>query len=387
MTLKEEIIRESKRLGIDKIGFTTAEPFAHLRKSLEEQKAAGHTSGFEHPVIEERLYPEKTFDQPQSIISIALAYPTKIHEEIPKDEKRGQFARASWGIDYHDILRDRLNRLIEFITTRGKQWQTEEEWRFAPQVDTGELIDVAVAQRAGLGFIGRNGLLITEEFGSFVYLGEIVTNIVFEPDEPGVFGCGDCTRCIDGCPTKALLGDGRMNAQRCLSYQTQTKGMMPEEYRKKMRNVIYGCDICQLVCPYNRGKDFHFHEEMEPKVDEVYPKLKPMLSISNKDFNQQFGHLAGSWRGKKPLQRNALIALANLGDRESLPEIAHCLKDVRPVIRGTAAWAIGRLGAKDPKEWVTVLQDALAKETDEEAKLEFEKAIAVLQTKRRKKQK
>lgn len=385
MTLKEEIIRESKRLGIDKIGFTTAEPFDHLKESLEEQKAAGHTSGFEHPVIEERLYPEKTFDRPQSIISIALAYPTKIHEEIPKDEKRGQFARASWGIDYHDILRDRLNRLIEFITTRGKQWQMEEEWRFAPQVDTGELIDVAVAQRAGLGFIGRNGLLITEEFGSFVYLGEIVTNIVFEPDEPGVFGCGDCTRCIDGCPTKALLGDGRMNAQRCLSYQTQTKGMMPEEYRKKMRNVIYGCDICQLVCPYNRGKDFHFHEEMEPKVDEVYPKLKPMLSISNKEFNQQFGHLAGSWRGKKPLQRNALIALANLGDRESLPEIANCLKDIRPVIRGTAAWAIGRLGARAPEEWLTILQDALVKETDEEAKLEFEKAIGTLQTKQRKK--
>lgn len=387
MTLKEEIIRESKRLGIDKIGFTTAEPFDHLRESLEEQKAAGHTSGFEHPVIEERLYPEKTFDQPQSIISIALAYPTKIHEEIPKDEKRGQFARASWGIDYHDILRDRLNRLIEFITTRGKQWQTEEEWRFAPQVDTGELIDVAVAQRAGLGFIGRNGLLITEEFGSFVYLGEIVTNIVFEPDEPGVFGCGDCTRCIDGCPTKALLGDGRMNAQRCLSYQTQTKGMMPEEYRKKMRNVIYGCDICQLVCPYNRGKDFHFHEEMEPKVDEVYPKLKPMLSISNKEFNQQFGHLAGSWRGKKPLQRNALIALANLGDRDSLTEVAACLKDVRPVIRGTAAWAIGRLGTKAPEVWLTVLQDSLVKETDEEAKLEFEKSIETLQSKQRKKQK
>lgn len=162
-----------------------------------------------------------------------------------------------------------------------------------------------------------NGLLITEEFGSFVYLGEVTTNIQFEPDEPVPNGCGDCTRCITGCPTGALLGDGRMNAQKCLSYQTQTKGMMPEEYRKKMRNVIYGCDICQLVCPYNKGKDFHFHEEMEPKIEEVYPKLAPLLTISNKEFKQQFGHLAGSWRGKKPLQRNALIALANLGLRLS----------------------------------------------------------------------
>ncbi|WP_165038048.1 tRNA epoxyqueuosine(34) reductase QueG [Enterococcus sp. ZJ1622] len=387
MTLKEEIIQESKRLGIDKIGFTTAEPFDYLKESLEEQKAAGHTSGFEHPVIEERIYPEKTFDEPKSIISIALAYPTKIHQEIPKDEKRGQFARASWGIDYHDILRDRLNRLIGFIQTRAAYWQQEEEWRFAPQVDTGELIDTAVAQRAGLGFIGRNGLLITEEFGSFVYLGEIITNIVFEPDKPGEFGCGDCTRCVTACPTKALLGDGRMNAQRCLSYQTQTKGLMPEEYRKKMRNVVYGCDICQLVCPYNQGKDFHFHEEMEPKADEVYPKLKPMLSMSNKEFKQQFGHLAGSWRGKKPLQRNALIALANLGDRSALPEIEECLTDIRPVIRGTAAWAIGRLGTKEPEKWQAVLTDSLEKETEEEVREELQQAMQMLQTKNRRKNK
>ncbi|ENZ6652903.1 tRNA epoxyqueuosine(34) reductase QueG [Enterococcus hirae] len=385
-TLKEEIIEESKRLGIDKIGFTTAEPFDYLKESLEEQKAAGHTSGFEHPVIEERLYLEKTFDRPQSIIAIALAYPTKIHEEVPKDEKRGQFARASWGIDYHDILRDRLNQLITFIQSRASVWQQEEAWRFAPQVDTGELVDVAVAQRAGLGFIGRNGLLITEEYGSFVYLGEIVTNIVFEPDEPGVFGCGDCTRCVTACPTKALLGDGRMNAQKCLSYQTQTKGLMPNEYRKKMRNVIYGCDICQLVCPYNQGKDFHFHEEMEPKVEEVYPKLKPMLSLSNKEFKQQFGHLAGSWRGKKPLQRNALIALANLGDTSALPEIESCLSDVRPVIRATAAWSIWRLGRKEPEKWLETLEQMKQREEDQEVITEIIEVQEMLakKTKRKK---
>jgi epoxyqueuosine reductase len=321
LTLKEKIIAESKKIGIDKIGFTTAEPFEYLKDSLIKQREAGHTSGFEHQVIDERIYPEKTFENPQSIIAIALAYPTRIHEEVPRDEKRGQFARASWGIDYHNILKDRLERLIEYIKTEATCEQEEAHWRFAPQVDTGELVDVAVAQRAGLGFIGKNGLLITEEYGSFVYLGEIITNIQFEPDTPVPNGCGDCTRCITGCPTGALLGDGRMNAKKCLSYQTQTKGMMPKEYRRKIRNTIYGCDICQLVCPYNKGKDFHFHKEMEPKPDEVFPKLTPMLSISNKQFKAQFGHLAGSWRGKKPLQRNALIALANLGGREALPDI------------------------------------------------------------------
>ena len=107
-------------------------------------------------------------------------------------------------------------------------------------------------------------MLITEEFGSYVYLGEIITNIPFEPDTPIENQCGDCTKCIDFCPTSALLGDGRMNGRRCLSYQTQTRGMMPEEYREKIRTVIYGCDICRQVCPFNKGKDFHFHEEMEP---------------------------------------------------------------------------------------------------------------------------
>ena len=139
--------------------------------------------------------------------------------------------------------------MIQFIKAQAENLEEAENWRFAPQVDTGELVDVAVAQRAGLGFIGRNGLLITEEFGSFVYLGEIVTNISFETDEAVPFGCGDCMRCVTARPTKALLGDGRMNAQRCSSYQTQTKGMMPEEYRKKMHNVIYGCDIVSWSVP------------------------------------------------------------------------------------------------------------------------------------------
>lgn len=366
-TLKERIISESKRLGIDKIGFTTAEPFEELKASLIAQREAGHTSGFEHQNIDERIYPELTFENPKSIISIALAYPTRIHEELPRDEKRGQFARASWGIDYHNILTDRLHQLIDFI----KAETANENWQFKPQVDTGEFVDVAVAQRAGLGFIGKNGLLITEEFGSFVYLGEIVTTIEFEPDEPVPNGCGDCTRCITGCPTNALIGDGRMNAKKCLSYQTQTKGPMPVEYRKKIRNIIYGCDICQLVCPYNKGKDFHFHQEMEPQPDEVYPKLVPLLEISNKEFKQQYGHLAGSWRGKKPLQRNALIALANLGARENLPEVMRCLKDPRPVIRATAIWAMSELTKRDPDETILFLEEFKEKETEEEVLTEL----------------
>lgn len=382
-SLKEKIIVESKRIGIDKIGFTTAEPFDDLEEKLKKQQELGHHSGFEHKVIEERIYPERIFTNPRSIISIALAYPTKIDDPPPKvkGERRGEFARASWGTDYHDVLRDRMNQLIEYIRQEAGESVT-----YKPMVDTGELVDVAVAQRAGLGFIGRNGLLITEEFGSYVYLGEIITNLEFSPDSPVPFGCGECTRCVDACPTGALLGDGRMNAQLCLSYQTQTKGMMDEQFRRKMGHVIYGCDICQIVCPYNKGKNFHFHPEMEPEPESIMPKLKPLLTISNRDFKEQFGHMSGSWRGKKPLQRNAIIALGNYRDKSALPDLLRCLEeDVRPVIRGTAAWSIAKIVSARDELVIDFLEEALLKEEDAEAYHEIQQAIETIKSKKEKK--
>lgn len=374
--LKEQIIAACREIGIDKVGFTTAAPFDNLKESLLEQKANGHTSGFEHQVLDERLYPELIFEGAQSIISIALAYPSKPLEkpEREKGVRRGAFARASWGVDYHFILREKLDRLVAFMAEKVPGA------RFKPMVDTGELMDTVVAQRAGLGFIGRNGLLITEEFGTFVYLGEIITDIVFEPDEPGVFGCGDCMRCVSACPTGALLGDGRLNAQVCLSYQTQTKGSMPLAFRRKMGHVIYGCDICQQACPYNAGKNFHLHPEMEPERERETPVLQPLLTISNKDFKDQFGMLAGSWRGKKPLQRNAIIALANYRDRSAVPELLRVMEtDVRPVMRGTAAWAIGQIVRDVNPELVAFFQERIEKEEDLEARAEMEMALAKLE--------
>lgn len=375
-SLKEQIIEKSKEIGIDKIGFATAEPFYELEERLVAQRQKGHHSGFEHPDIQDRVYPERIFEEPKSFISIALAYPNRLQNPPPrvKGERRGEFARASWGVDYHFILRDKMTQLIEYIEEIAGP-----DAAFKPMVDTGEVVDVAVAQRAGLGFIGRNGLLITEEFGTYVYLGEILTNLAFEPDEEVPFGCGDCYRCVDACPTDALLGDGRMNAKVCLSYQTQTKGFMPEEFRRKMGHVIYGCDICQLACPYNKGIDEHRHPEMEPEPEKVKPKLKPLLTISNKEFKREFGPMAGAWRGKKPLQRNAIIALGNYRDRTALPDLLRCIdEDVRPVIRGTAAWAISKIVRKSDDMVLEFLEEALVKETDPEAIIEFEKAIDVI---------
>lgn len=386
--LKEKIQKKSKELGIDKIGFASAAPFDHLAQGMQESKELGHTTGFEHPILEERIYPEKIFDSPKTIISIALAYPTlpsKKPERV-KGERRGAFARASWGEDYHFILSRRMEALIDYIKSEVNQ----EDVAFKPMVDTGELIDVRVAERAGIGFVGKNGLLVTKEFGSYVYLGELITNIEFPVDSPVDYGCGDCTRCVDFCPTNALLGNGKMNAQRCLSYQTQTKGFMPKEYRKKMGHVIYGCDICQQVCPYNKGKDFHLHPEMEPSVEETHPLLKPLVTISNKEFKERFGKMAGSWRGKKPLQRNAIIALANYRDKTAVPLLLKVMKeDMRPVMKGTAAWAVSEIISESSEELIHYFTEMLEKAqkieatTKEEADLvvELEEAIQTLHEK------
>ena len=152
---------------------------------------------------------------------------------------------------------------------------------------------------------------------------------------------------------------------------------MPDKYRRKMGKVIYGCDICQIVCPYNQGIDFHLHEDMEPEYEKTRPELEPLLTISNREFKERFGEMAGSWRGKKPLQRNAIIALANYRDRSSIPTLLGLIEnDSRPMIRGTSAWAISKIMRRNPnREIIAFLEEALEKEEDEETVREFQQAI------------
>lgn len=367
--LKQEIISYSKVIGIDKIGFTTADTFTEMKNRLIRQQELGYQSGFEEKDIEKRVNPSLIFDQPKSIIAIALAYPSKMSEspQGKKGDRRGIFCRASWGVDYHTILREKLKQLEEFILEKVP------EARFKSMVDTGELVDRAVAQRAGIGWSGKNCSIITPEFGSYVYLGEMITNLPFEPDEPMEDQCGSCNKCIDVCPTGALVQGGQLNAQRCIAFLTQTKGFLEEEFRDKLGNRIYGCDTCQTICPKNKGMDFHFHEEMEPDPELAKPRLTPLLTISNREFKDNFGEMSGSWRGKKPIQRNAIIALAHFKEQSSVPELIQVLnEDPRPVIRGTAAWALGKIGGEDAS---MALKHSNEKETDPDVLHEIEKAI------------
>ncbi|OHR72185.1 epoxyqueuosine reductase [Bacillus sp. HMSC76G11] len=371
--LKQDILSFSKSIGIDKIGFAQASVFDELKQRLIVHEQNGYQSGFEEPDLEKRTNPDVLLPGAKSIISIALAYPSKLKDapRSTKEDRRGIFCRASWGQDYHHVLRDRLNKLEVYIRERVPNAE------FKSMVDTGELSDRAVAERAGIGWSGKNCAIITPEFGSYVYLGEIVTNIPFSPDTPMEDRCGSCNICVDACPTGALVQGGQLDSNKCIAFLTQTKGFLADKYRKKLGNRLYGCDTCQTVCPENKGKDFHLHAEMEPDPEIAKPKLKPLLTMSNREFKEKFGHVSGSWRGKKPIQRNAIIALAHFKDQTAILELIQLMhKDPRPVIRGTAAWAIGSIGEK---ESLNDLQKALQLEEDEEVRNEIEKGISLIE--------
>ncbi|MFF2755699.1 tRNA epoxyqueuosine(34) reductase QueG [Psychrobacillus sp. NPDC058041] len=366
---QENLIEYASSIGIDKIGFTSASPFHELKNRLIRQQELGFASGFEEPDIEKRSHPDLLLSDAESIISIAIAYPAKM-KDAPSSKvgaRRGIFARASWGLDYHTVLREKLAQLELFILTHIP------DARLRSMVDTGELSDRAVAERAGIGWSAKNCAIITPEYGSYVYLGEMITSIPFAPSEQMEDQCGECTLCLDICPTGALIEGGQLNAQRCIAFITQTKTMVPDEFRAKIGNRIYGCDTCQTICPKNKGKANLHQEAFKPDPELVKPLLLPLLSMTNRMFKETYGHMSGAWRGKNPIQRNAIIALAHFKEVSAVPTLIELMEnDARPVIRGTAAWAIGKINTDDG---LTALKRAEQNEKVEEVIEEIRKGI------------
>lgn len=360
-------------LGIDSLGVASAEPFTELRSVLQRHRELGRESGFEHPDLDERTDPSLSLSEPKSILSIAVAYPSKLPDP-PKSEpgaRRGILSRSAWGTDYHKVLRNRLERLEGWLRERVPQL------RSVNMVDTGALVDRAVAERAGIGWSGKNCAIISPELGSWIYLGELITNLPLPPDTPITDQCGTCTKCIDACPTGALVGPGQLDAQLCVSFVTQTKGFVADEMMRKIGNRLYGCDTCQIVCPVNRGKNWTQHSELQPDTEQVKPLLVPLLTIGNKAFRERYADSASAWRGRKPIQRNAVIALGNFKERSALPDLIGVLQnDPRPELRGTAAWSLSRIGDQSA---IDPLREAAERESDETAKSMIMDAVVSLE--------
>ncbi|HEU4963703.1 MAG TPA: tRNA epoxyqueuosine(34) reductase QueG [Bacilli bacterium] len=361
------IVRIGEELGLDGIGVTTAEPFEEVREHLEMYREQGYESGFEHPVIEERVDPQAILPGAKSIVAIAVAYRTESYQQPERPEGlRGRMSVYAWGLDYHKVLHRKLEQLAARLEAEvGRPIHVHNS------VDTGPLVDRAVAQRAGIGWIGKNCSVITDKHGSWVFLGQLVTDVAIEPNEPKLLPqCEDCPDlCLKACPTQALVNPFNTDSSKCLSYITQMKGFIPLEYRAKFGRRLWGCDTCQVVCPKNKDVSFGTAIEFDPEPEYAFPDLMKLLELSNRQFRREYGDSAWSWRGVRVMQRNAIIALGNMREKQAIPKLLELLEqDDSAVIRGTSAWALQQI---DPDAMREAVAAAYEREQDEEARREM----------------
>jgi epoxyqueuosine reductase len=315
-SLKTKVKEFAYQNGIDKIGFTDAEPLyqGDPRK---------------------RANPKAHLPQASSVVSIAVAYPWEEIYYVEDGPARGRFSFIARGTDYHQVVSGRMENLKRYMLS------IIPDAMIITMTDKGELLEKAVAVKAGLGWFGRNTLLVTPEYGSWVCLGELITDIPFPPDPLITNDCEDCRSCIDACPTKALDEDKNLNPGRCLAGLSQSKQPLNTEIQGLMGNTLYGCDICQLACPVNRKSKFVKHPEFYCLPDVAYPILIDFLSMNKEDYKKRYGNTSAAWRGHTVLMRNAVIAAANLKDTSVKPQLHDILsKESSVVLKKTAQWAL-----------------------------------------------
>lgn len=297
MDLKTKIINYSKKIKIDLIGFTDARICYQLGSRIKLKRGLGYQSKFEDYDIDERINPQLLLPSAKTIIVIGVAYPKSCKRLEQLKEEEVYFSSSSWGIDYHIVLTERLEKLAQYIKT------LEPNLEYKIAVDKTPLDDRYMAYKAGLGFFGKNNLLINKQYGSYIFLGSLLINLDLPKDKPVSETCLNCNLCKEACPTGAINDKGVLNSNLCLSYLTQKKDELTETEKSFFTKSIYGCDICQKVCPHNKQIDSHHHQEFEPSDLEFINALE-YKSLSNKEFKAKYGKLSGSWRGKKIIERN-----------------------------------------------------------------------------------
>ena len=341
--LEEKIKVKARELGFILAGVTTPEPPPHF-STFEHWLAQGRHGTMDYLATERsrtrRADPRQILPECKSILVLATPYSSPRAERIGNGDeavKSGNIASYAWGADYHDILPARMKELVQFIEelvggTVKNRWYT----------DTGPILERDLAQRAGLGWIGKNTCLINPKHGSYFLLSEILLDLELEPDPPFVTDhCGTCTRCIEACPTDCILPDRTIDATRCISYLTiELKEDIPTDLREKIGSWVFGCDICQRVCPWNR-----FAEEGDPAFGDHDPahSLQGELSISTQEFNQRFKGTPVKRAKRRGYLRNVAVALGNTGDMHTLPLLQNALNDEEPIVREHAHWAMEKI--------------------------------------------
>jgi len=373
VSLEAEIKAYAREIGFDVAAIGRAESYPRARRVLEERRAHGRYPAFTEPDIALRCDPRRLLPSARSVIALGVSYLTPHRSRATRagDDPRGQLSRYAWGQDYHPVLRERMQKLIDFLAQRVPHLEAQ------AFVDTGPPVDREAAAAAGLGWYGKNACLDVPGYGSWVFLGEIFTNLDLAADPPISLDCGDCDRCIRACPTGAIIEPFYVDPHRCVSHLTQMPGFIPRELRPAMGLKVFGCDVCQQVCPWNEDAIVADRPEFRPRPEVgTAPSLIEMLTMTSGQFRRRFGPTAAGWRGKKTLQRNAAVALGNTRNPAAVPALAQALaSDPKPVVRGHAAWALGRIGGPAAQAALLAARD---QEADPQVREEIAAALAAL---------
>lgn len=389
-SLEEQLRAKGKELGFDLLGIApavTPPGFSRLQQWLINGYAGEMAYMEKHR--EARADPNAVFPGTRSIIMAALNYhrsvPGRTSTGLTEDRGEapwetagpritGRVSRYAWFPDYHELLRRRLEQLLAWLQEQVP------ECRGRVVVDTAPLLERDFARLAGLGWFGKNTMLLNKRLGSWFFLGAVLVNIALTPDAPHVPNhCGTCTACLEACPTEAFPQPGVLDARRCISYLTiELRKPIPVELRPKIGDWVFGCDICQDVCPWNRKAPETNDPDLEPKAEFVEPDLIAWLGLSREEFRQRFRQTALTRPRRAGLLRNVAVVLGNQRNPQALPALLRALEDEEPLVRGAAAWALGqflrqRLAADLVK---SALQAGLERETDPTVRAELLQALA-----------
>ena len=342
----ETTVKEyAAELGFDLARITSAEQFAKDRAIALERIEAGLMDGlpwYTRERVNRGSQPQELLPGARSVICLGLNYYQEDVAERPP--LTGKVARYARGRDYHRLMKGRMRRYVEGLAQRLGQ-SVSARW----YVDDGPMLDRAAANRAGLGWFGKNTNILTPQLGSWVFLGQVITDLAMKPDPPLAKTCGNCVRCIDACPTGAITAPYTIDNSRCISHLTiENRGSIPRELRPLMLDWVFGCDICQEVCPVNRKarptSESAFHREELASLD-----LIGLLGLTDAEFLQRFQGTPIMRAKRVGLQRNACVALGNLGDSRAVAALARALGNAEPLVQEHAAWALGRIGGNQAR--------------------------------------
>jgi epoxyqueuosine reductase len=365
--------------GFDRAGVAGLEPLEH-GEALVSWLARGDQAGMEYLErrLEARVDPSQIFPGARSVLCVALQYHPLYQEDgerqsDPPGDLWRRVARYARGQDYHDVMGSRLRALEERI--RGAF--NCETRRY---VDTGPVLERELAARAGMGAVGKNTMLLHPEGGSWFLLGELFLGLDLDPGpvRPVEDLCGSCTLCLEACPTEALAEPYRLDSNRCISYWTiEHRGPLPEAARRMVGWWVFGCDVCQEVCPWNREPAGAVHPEMELPAGRGELTLAGLLRLPREEYVERFRGSPMKRAKLEGLQRNAAVAMGNRRERRHVVPLAEALRDGEPLVRGHAAWALGRIGGEEAR---AALEAALAAEEDAAVRSEIRAALDVTLT-------